>query len=202
MYSRKCAMLGASLVVIAVGNSFAEEAQVDELLASHLDWTGSFSQVETRDGSLLNEYIAQTDSTQDGEARLIVSMMPRFSCVPMISTVVSDPQITDRVSDINLQITVDEETFDFPSVVDWEKALRRFSLNSEQARHERLRQALDEANQATFEWSINPGSDSGTEAENDLPRSGEFDFSLLGSRKTVQDMQDLCTQHTPIPFNN
>ena len=202
MYSRKCAMLGASLIMIAIGDSLAEDAHINDTLASHLDWTGSFSQVETRDGSLLNEYVAQTKSAEDVQVRLIVSMMPRFSCAPIISTVVSDPEITGRVSDIDLQITVDEETFDFPSVVDWENVLRRFSLNSEQARHERLRQALDEANRATFEWSINPDSDSGTESENDLPQSGEFNFSLLGSRKTVQDMQDLCVQHTPIPYNN
>lgn len=202
MYSCRGVLVSACLILISLGESFADDTQPGEGYPAHLDWSGDFAQVETRDGSILNEYVAQTGSVNMEGARLIVSMMPRFSCEPMISTVVPDPNITERASVIDLKMTVDEESFEFPSIVDWEKALRRFSLNSEQERHERLRQALDYASWATFEWSVNNVVDSDSTSTSDKPNQGTFDFSLLGSRKTVQDMQDMCLMHSPIPYEN
>ncbi len=202
MYSCKCAVISACLMAISLGKASADDAQTERVFPAYLDWGGDFSQVESRDGSIINEYIAQTESVNLDGARLIVSMMPRFSCEPMISTIVSDPDIIERVSVIDLKMIVDDEIFDFPSIVDWEKALRRFSLNSEQARHERLRQAIDIASWATFEWSVNNVVDSGTSEQNERPDRGTFDFSLLGSRRTVQEMQDMCLSHTPIPYEN
>ncbi|MFK8076263.1 MAG: hypothetical protein AB8B84_06735 [Granulosicoccus sp.] len=202
MYSCKCAVLTTCLVVISLGKVSADDSQTRGDFPAYLDWGGSLSQVESQDGSTINEYIAQTESVNVDGARLIISMMPRFSCEPMISTIVSDPDIIERVSVVDLKMTVDDETFDFPSIVDWEKSLRRISLNAEPTRHELFRQALDLASWATFEWSVNNVVDSGISEQSERPDRGTFDFSLLGSRRTVQEMQEVCLAHAPVPYDN
>lgn len=205
MHSRCCALLSACISIVAVGKLCAETTSVENTLAAHQDWTGHVNQSVTRDGSVLNEYIAQTTSVNMEGAVLSVSMIPRFTCVPVSSIAANDSMMVSRAADLKLALVADNQTMEYPSILDGDEQGVRFTLNSPRIDQEKLRSILDTALWATFKWSVAtdvPRLSSTTSTDAPLEASGEVDFSLLGSQKTVEVMESLCRSHTPIPLTN
>jgi len=84
---------------------------------------------------------------------MIVSMLPRFSCEPVVSVLVANTVFGNDPEAVVLTMAVDNVVTPYPPLVD-------------------------------------------------AASEGSFDFSLLGSRKTIKDMEALCLKHVPIPYSN
>ena len=207
MYSRCCALLGACISIIAVGESFAKTTSSEIELAAHLDWTGHVNQTLTRDGSVLNEFIAQTISVNVDDAVLSLSMIPRFACVPIASIHVKDPALVAQAREVGF--VVDNQVVDYPFIPDTEGENGRFTLSSVEKDQKKLRVILDIATKAVFTWAVVSDvpqlSNESSNDKNSLGAASEavdqFDFSLLGSQRTLEAMEDMCRMHTPIPLN-
>lgn len=205
MYSRCCALISACISIVAVGELFAETASSEIQLAAHIDWTGRASHSVTRDGTLLNEYIAHTQSVYPEGAVLSVTMIPRFSCAPIASITVNDTSVTTKAMKIQFVVNVDGQTVEYPTIVDRDGVNVRFTLSSVEQAQDTFRDMLDVSSSAAFTWFIE--SDAPKLSNDDsnftpLEASGNFDFSLLGSKRTVEVMEQLCRQHKPIPLVN
>jgi hypothetical protein len=166
---------------------------------------GHVNQSVTRDSSVLSEYIAQTSSVNNMNAVLSVSMTPRFSCTPLVRISIDDDTIVSRAADVEFSVELDSRTIDFPVILDRVGSNARFTLSSAGIDQKKLRSAVDLASWATFKWVLNPDAPQLSNAVADgtaSVTSGEIDFSLLGSQKTLRAMEDMCRSHTPIPLAN
>ncbi|MFT4726427.1 MAG: hypothetical protein ACI9UN_000922 [Granulosicoccus sp.] len=205
MHSRCCAVLSACISIVAVGELFAQTTSSEILLAVHQDWTGYVTQSVTRDGSVLSEYSAQTTSVNMEGAVFSVSMIPRFTCVPVSSIAVKDSTIVSRAADVELTVVVDSQTMDYPSILDIDGPVALFSSSFSVSNQEKLRSNLDLASWATFMWSVDTGVprlSTTTPEDSPIEVGGNIDFSLLGSRRTIEAMEEMCRSHTPIPLTN
>lgn len=205
MYSRCCALFSACIALVAFGHSSAETSPPETLMISHHVWMGHVNQSVTRDSSVLSEYIAQTSSVNNMNAVLSVSMTPRFSCTPLVRISIDDDTIVSRAADVEFSVELDSRTIDFPVILDRVGSNARFTLSSAGIDQKKLRSAVDLASWATFKWVLNPDAPQLSNAVADgtaSVTSGEIDFSLLGSQKTLRAMEDMCRSHTPIPLAN
>jgi len=205
MYSRCCALIGACISIVAFGHSSAETSSSTTLMVSHHAWGGHAKKSATRDGSVLNEFIAQTDSVNSPGAVLLVSMIPRFGCVPVISIMSDEAEITARAAVVEFSAVLDAESMDFPTILDRDGTNAQFTLSSSRSEQNKLRHRMDWASWASFEWNVNsdvPQLSNESPADESLAVSGSIDFSLLGSRKTLQSMEEMCRSHKPIPLTN
>jgi hypothetical protein len=203
MYSRCCAVLSACISIVAVGELFAETTSSEILLAAHQDWTGHVTQSVTRDGSSLSEYSAQTTSVNREGAVFSVSMIPRFTCLPVSRIAVKDSMIVSRAADVELTLIVDSQTMDYPSILDVDGPVALFTSSFTVSTQKKLRSNLDLASWATFAWSVDTGVPRlSTTASEEAPTEvgGNIDFSLLGSQRTIEAMEEMCRSHTPTPL--
>jgi hypothetical protein len=205
MYSRCCALFSACILIVAFGGVYAQTTSSEILLAAHQDWIGHANQSVTRDGSVLNEYIAQSSSVNMEGALLLISMIPRFTCVPVVSIAINDSTIMSRAADVEWVAAVDEQTVDYPFILDTDGPQAQFTLSSPGADQIKLRSVLDLASWVIFKWSVDsvtPQLSDTTPTDMSLEASGNIDFSLLGSRRTLNAMEEMCRSHTPIPLTN
>jgi hypothetical protein len=205
MHSRCCALFSACILTVAVGVLSAETTSSEILLADHQDWTGHVNQSVIRDGSVLTEYIAQTTSVNMEGAVLLVFMIPRFSCVPVASILVNDAMIASRAADVDFIVVMDNQTIDFPFIPDRDGSDARFTLSSVGSDQKKIRSILDLASWATFNWSVDsdvPKLSGSSSGDSPVEASGNIDFSLLGSQKTVEAMEEMCRSHASIPLTN
>lgn len=208
MHSRCSLVFGACAFLLAVGGSVAETTSSETVLASYQDWAGYANQTVTRDGSVLSEYIAQTSSVNTQNAVLSISMIPRFACLPVTSILVNDSTLVPLLAGAKLLLTADEQTNDFPFIVDENESGARFTLRLAGKEQKKLRSILDLATWSTLNWAVEPTVSeprlSHSAAEEDAPTVSEqgIDFSLLGSQRTVKHMEDMCKSHVPEPLTN
>ena len=191
--------------MIATTESFAETAASDIPLPAHHDWAGHTERSETKDGSVLNEYIAQTISPNMVGAVLSVSMIPRFSCTPVTTISVNDTTITSTAAYVKFTVLVDDQLVDYPTILDRVGPRALFSLSSVKNDQQKLRSLLDPASWVTYKWSLEPDAPQlSTDATNgsSAQEGGNVDFSLLGSRRTIDEMEEMCRSHIPLPFND
>ncbi len=203
MFSRWGAIYGACLSLSLVGVSTAGDIPPGQQRASSQDWAGHIIQLTTRNGSTLSEYRAQTNSVNAPDTFMVVSMLPRFSCEPTVSIVVANTVFGNDPEAVALTMVIDEVASDYPPLVDKSESYSQLTMNGNQESHQQLRAVIDDASWAQFEWRINSPALSNADAGSKVAASdGTFDFSLLGSRKTIKEMEELCLNHTPIPYSN
>lgn len=207
MYSRCCALFSACISLVAFGHSSAETARHETLMVTHHAWMGHVYQTVTADSSVLTEYIAQTSSVNTIGAVFAVSMTPRFSCSPIVGIEIEDDTFVSRAADVEFSVVLDNRTIDFPVILDHVGSDARFTLSSAGSDQKKLRSAVDLASWATVKWSFNSDVPQLSNAESDSvdtrpATSGEIDFSLLGSQKTLRAMEEKCRSHMPIPLAN
>jgi len=203
MYSLWGAIIGACLSLSPVGFVSAGEIPSGKERASYQDWAGHVVQITTRNGSTLSEYRAQTSSVNAPGTFMIVSMLPRFSCEPVVSVLVANTVFGNDPEAVVLTMAVDNVVTPYPPLVDKYESFSQLTLNGSQQRHAELRTIVDNAAWVHFDWMINSPALSNAEADSKVAASeGSFDFSLLGSRKTIKDMEALCLKHVPIPYSN
>jgi hypothetical protein len=178
-------------------------------MVTHHVWVGHANQTVIRDGSTLNEFVARTSSVSAESAEsavLSVSMIPRFSCTPIVSVEISYSTIAATASDLAMTIVLDGQTMNYPAIQDGNGKDVLFTFNSASSEQKKLISTMDVASWATFYWSTklaapalsNSSSNAATLAE----FNGKIDFSLLGSQKTVSAMEEMCRLHLPLPLKN
>lgn len=171
----------------------------------HQDWSGILLQTTLPDRSVLNEYTARTYSGSTPGASLQVSFAPRFDCTAMVSVVVAadvgqlgEEQFSDEQSRIVMQI--DSDTMDVPTLTDREERQSRYSYDADSASQQLLRTVLDTASRVEVELpsvrSVSPDADAAD------PPPVKVLFSLLGSRMTIQSVENRCRIHEPLPFSD
>ena len=205
MYSRCCALFSACISLVAFGHSSAESSIPESLMVTHHDWIGHVNQSVTRDSSVLSEYIAQTSSVNHVGAVLALTMSPRFSCSPVLRISIDDATIVSRAADVEFSAVLDSRAVDFPIILDRVGSNALFTLSSADVDQIKLRSVVDLASWATFKWSLSPDAPrlSNVASVDTAPAtSGEIDFSLLGSEKTLRAMEKMCKSHKPIPLAN
>jgi len=177
--------------------------------AQFINWTGRLQQSIVKDGSVLTQYQGMTEAQNRPGMVLSVSFSPRFSCTPVISLQVPDGGVelgsasstistaAEPLSDVAmdlaafpemrdddvLDLRVDGSSVDFPLIVDANDSLNWYFNGNARAR-ETLKLQLDIGDVATVA----------------VADDRKIVFSLLGSRKSLDELQSMCREHEPIPF--
>lgn len=206
MYSLCCAALSALSLLVLCPAAMADSGGDEPETMAFLRWTGSMHQNTLSDGSILSEYVAQTESDDIRSATLQVAFVPRFGCTPLISFRFSSADLIAKASPSDFLLSIDAQTMPFPILIDEEGDDQvRLSLNADSVGQKRIRQILDNSTEATLAW---PSTDEELPVGTHSPHSsrqantGAVNFSLLGSRRTVQAMEAQCQAHAPIPYEN
>lgn len=201
MYSHSRAAI--SVVLLSLASSIVASTSNNAETTSFQDWSGSFIQTAVSDGSLLNEYVAHTFSGNTQGAILSIAFAPRFSCTPMISVQFSQPSPLGKTEELKWILEIDSRDVSFPSLFDSDDTTIRFSLNGGNGIHQELRETLDAGSRASFVTAV---IDAVPETSDSVvATSTTIDpvyFSLIGSKMTVQALEEQCKAHLPIPYEN
>jgi len=199
-------ILGLAVIEVAVGETAPVSATpLDQ--AQFLDWSGHQHQLMVNDGSILTKYQGVTEASNRSGMLLTISFSPRFSCTPVIAFQMSDNGVelasasefspvgtdigkdTGELPDLGdndlLDLRVDGAKVNFPLIVDFDDEASWF-FNGNGRERETLRMQLDLGEQATVA----------------IAEDRNVVFSLLGSRKTLETLEELCQRHDPIPLDN
>lgn len=212
MYSRCCAAFGAVFMMSTVFVSQAAATDHGSAAVTFQDWRGSLEQTTLPDGSVLNEYVASTQSGSTAGATLTLSFVPRFGCSPVFSVVLPAELADEADRDANMTLVLDQLSQDFPVLVDSGNSEVRLSLNAESDTQRSVRKQLDEASRASVSWQtreppLGGAADTGNVA-GVVADAGPTDqpfpvsFSLLGSKMTSEAVEKRCIGHEPIPYDN
>jgi len=154
------------------------------------DWRGHEQHETLRDGSVLTEYSAGTEALRDGQAYLRVGFIPRFGCSPLVTLVTTLRVGTEerRARSLDdfaaVDFEIDGPPIDFPILVDDDSSQVTIYYNGNLQRRIALRLHIDVGDQATVT----------------MQNGEELAFSLLGSRESLETVQELCREHTPVPI--
>jgi len=204
MYPRWSAFFGACLSTLVGGLCLADEMSEDRQLEASHNWVGGLTQQKTRNGSTLSEYRSQTSSVNSPNTFLVISMWPRFSCDPVVSIEVANTVFGNDPNAVSLSVTIGGQSeVPFPVLIDRSESGALLTLREGQSAHNALRSLMDTESWVHFDWMVDaPALSNVGDGIVASPSQGQFDFSLLGSRVTVLNMERRCQNHVPIPYSN
>lgn len=190
-------MLGGILALAPLCYSAASEGGSKLAETAYQDWVGMLYEISLPDTSILNEYVAQTFSGSTAGASLQVAFMPRFNCNPVISLMFKELQgLPGNIEGQVIELKIDGEKIDLPTIVDEKDSMRRYSFNADEAAQQALRQMLDISNRLTVTWV----QESDKAEASETAENSAVAFSLLGSQKSMHQVEINCRRHKPVPF--
>ena len=139
---------------------------------------------------MLNEYTAFTTSTDTADVALRVAFLPRFDCASAIGirfagAMASIPEAFFEDGDV-LTLTIDGAGLEWPLLVDGGATETTLWLDGELARRDAVRRRVD----------------AGSRASLTLPNTISISFSLLGSRRSIAEVESACLSHEPLPWGD
>jgi len=196
--------LGVSLVgftLEAAANPLLSDAQTNQVNLK--DWTSYDKATSMSDGTELHQYVAEANPTLvQGEPVTITlsddksekvkppvirfSFIPRFGCTPIISIVTKllstdTDEVQERMNNLleGIEFSVDGTTISFPTLVENEAGVFAAHYDTELRRRN------------TFRILIEVGAT----ARIKLGELGEFNYSLSGSKRTIDRSMTRCESH-------
>jgi len=196
--------LGASFAVfsqVPVANPLLSDAQTNQVNLK--DWTSYDKATAMSDGTELHQYVAEAnptivqgqpvaialgdDSSEKVKPPVIrFSFIPRFGCTPIISVVTRllstvTNEVQERMNDLleGIEFSVDGTTVSFPTLVENDAGVFAAHYDTELRRRN------------TFRILIEVGES----AQIKLGELGEFNFSLSGSKRTIERSKTRCESH-------
>lgn len=155
--------------------------------ATHMLWSGVLESRSLEDGSVLNEYVAWTNSPDERSVMLSIGFVPRFDCSPLISIRIAGAVAGPALADGDrLTLEIDGEPLELELLVDADGTATTFWIDATAESRERLRRRLDK----------------GSRARLGLPGDRSIEFSLLGSSRSTAATEIACRLHEPLPYED
>ena len=196
--------LGASLAVftlVAVANPLLSDAQTN--LVNLKDWTSYDKATAMSDGTELHQYVAEANPTvvQGQPVKITLgddrsekvkppvirfSFIPRFGCTPIISVVTklistAADEAQERMNDLleGIEFSVDGTTVSFPTLIENDAGVFAAHYDTELRRRNTFRILIE----------------AGGSAQIKLGELGQFNYSLSGSKRTIDRSKTRCESH-------
>jgi len=146
-------------------------------------WESRIQRTQLDDESLLNEYIAEAPSYTDDGARIRTTFIPRFSCAPLTSIVISSDSplalALGPEEEAELDFFVDGTPIPFPALIDRTDTEVEVHFHGALERRIQLRLLIDKGDRAAI------SAESETSVE----------FSLIGSTVSHNVAKKNCREH-------
>ena len=196
--------LGASLVgftLVAVANPLLSDAQTNQVNLK--DWASYDKATSMSDGTELHQYVAEANpiiaqgqpvviSLSDDKSEKLkppvirLSFIPRFGCTPIISIVTKllspdTDEVRERMNDLleSIEFSVDGTTVSFPTLVEHDAGVFAAHYDTEQRKRNTFRILIEVGESARIK----------------LGDLGEFNYSLSGSKRTINRSMARCESH-------
>ena len=157
------------------------------------DWFGFTTKKLLKDDTELYRYIAQVASqNNDAHSALIrFTFVPRFNCTPLIAVMGVIPETADGLARAEvvrafseIEVAVDGTEIEFPAMVESEGQLVYSYYNATLERRSTFRILVERGTELILRKPVD-GSD-----------SIDIQFSLLGSKRAIQQAVSRCRNHT------
>lgn len=197
MYFRWSAFVGVTFALFPTTGVIAEMHGTPLSDTIYLNWSGALDQVTLADKSILNEYLAQTFSTNITGGSLQIAFVPRFNCSPIVSVLLSAENAPAINDDFPVTLTLDNVDMEFQAIIDESASSWQYSYNGNRDKQQDLRILMDNSSRLSMNWV--PAEENASQNA-DATDTDTVMFSLLGSRLSVKAVEDLCKAHEPIPY--
>jgi hypothetical protein len=195
-------LAGIVLLLSSLTTVYASQHKIPIEDSTFQDWSAYKHEFALADGSVLTDYAATSFAGSLSDNRIIISFVPRFECVPVISVVVASYITSGEATPHAVSLEIDGRELPFPAIVDAaEEAAFRYSYNASILDQTNLLQQLDVGSRLVVMFNDRQSAsvDATTAA---VGPDKMVSFSLLGSRKSGLAAKALCEAHTPVPLES
>lgn len=196
MSFRWSAFVGVAFAFFSTTGVMAEMHGIPLSHTIYVKWSGALDQATLADGSILNEYVAQTYSENIIGASVQFAFIPRFDCSPIFSVRLSAAAAKAISDDLSITLTIDGVDMKFPAIIDRAGPSREYSYDAGKEEQQRLRALIDVSSIVSMNWApMAEDIDEGAATADPI----SIPFSLLGSQMSAQAVEAQCKAHEPVP---
>lgn len=194
-------LAGIAVWLASLTTVYATQHKIPIEDSTFQDWSAYKHALALADGSVLTDYAATSFAGSLSDNRVVISFLPRFDCVPIISVVVASYVTSGDAQSHAVSLQIDGRELPFPAIVDREEAAFRYSYNATILDQTDLLEQLDVGSRLVVTFSERQSASADVTAAAVAP-DRKVGFSLLGSRKSGLVARAQCEAHKPVPLES